>query len=386
MSSTALAARTGANVIQWNERQLATMKRTIAVDATNDEFDMFVNYCIAKGLDPFTHDAILVIYGKGSKDQSKRKPTIITTQAGMRKMAARAGGYHPAKPGDTVWSINEYETERQRYLNEAARIFDKPARDARLLEINTNMPVDPVNPYGLVECRTKIYKHGEPVEGIAFWQEFAPLTPSPECFEWVGTGDYFENRDGSQGKERKRRRIKQGINPADHMILDTSGQWGSGGRNMLSKCANVNALKAGYPDQFDHRFQTEETMERMAVADRTASELAEIGEQERRQHAIGQSSDEYAWTDGKGSDGVYPANQFGDAVMRTVRACKYREDFDSLMAQRLNKEYFNRFWATHKNDALDVKAEFEAFADRLPKRPAAVTIDHDAQEGVPAHA
>lgn len=384
--TTAIATRPAVNVIPWNERQLATMRRTIAVDATTDEFNMFIEYCMVKDLDPFVSEAILVIYGKNSQDPSKRKPTIITTQAGMRKMAERAGGYHPAMPGDTVWTYTPYHLERERLLAETPLIFEIEKRTARIAEINHNMPADPANPAGLVECRTVVYKHNKPVEGIALWSEFAPLTPHPDCFEWVSTGDYFQNRDGSQGKEKKRRRVKSGINPAHHMVLDMSGRWEKGSVGMLAKCANVNALKAAFPDHFDHKFDTEETVEHLRVSDATASELAEIGEQERRVNAVGQSKDEYAWTDGKGNDGIYPADKLGDQIMRTVRACQYREDFESLMDQRLNKEYFNRYWANHKNDALTVKAEFEAYGKALPAKPKPVIIEHEPAEGVPAHA
>src|SRR5215831_10338094 len=84
----------GTKLGNWSPRQLDTMKRTVAPDSTDLEFQMFLEYAIAKQLDPFVGQVILVIY---NKDQpAKRKATIITTQAGTRVMAARCGNYRPA--------------------------------------------------------------------------------------------------------------------------------------------------------------------------------------------------------------------------------------------------------------------------------------------------
>lgn len=377
------------NIIRtaWNSGEIGMMRRNLAPDATAGEFEMYLGYCQAKGLDPMKGDAILVVYGKDRKD--KRKATIITTQGGYRTIAARCGGYHPAKPADTVWTYTEMHLARQELLNAAVKqlkeTLDRPAYLERVNAINTAMPPDPQNPFGLLECRTVIYKNGVPCEGIAFWSDFAPLKPDDACYEWVGTGETYAD----SGKEKRRKRIKPGINPLDHLVLDTSGQWGSASRNMLEKCASVKCLKAGFPDHFDDRYQTEETMARTAAEYRTFSELADIDEQERRQKAIGQNSkEEYQWSDLQGNDGIYPADKFGDAVLRTVRACQYYEDVERLKSLRLNTEYFRRFWAAHKNDGLDINIEIEKLRSKLPHKPAqaAVIIDHREDEGVPAHA
>lgn len=360
-----------------------TMRRNIP-DANDNEFNYFIEYCRLKGLDPVAGEAVLVIYGKKEKDQSKRKAIVITTQAGMRVMAEKTGAYHPAKPGDTVWTYTPYELERARLLAEASKTFNIQERTARLKDINENMPVDLSNPFGLVECRTIIYKNGDPCEGIATWVEKAPRTPDPHCFEYVSTGEYWENKNGTQGNEKKRKRVRDGINPLDHMVLDTSGQWGSGGKFMLAKCATVNALQGAFPRNFGGDFHTEETTAKWAAEDRTASELAEIGEQEKRTAAIGQTTkDEYVWADNDGDVKYHPVNAFGDTVLRSARTCKFRDEYERLMTRLPNRDSLLRYWGNHKADALDVRAELEAFRDRLPNRPEAVTIEH---EGVPTNA
>jgi hypothetical protein len=394
MNSQAIVpVRNNVAVIPWGEKQLATMRRQLANDATPDEFDMFIQYCIAQQLDPFQGHVILVVYNKSARDPAKRKPTIITTQQGMRVKADRCGNYHPAKPGDTTWTYTPYQLERQRWMDEVKVIRDGKDRTAKLAEIHENMPPDAANPAGLLECRTVIYKGGDPVEGIARWTAYAPLKPHDDCFELKPSGEYYKNKDGSQGREIMRRKPKAGVVLADHMVLDTSGRWGEDGEGMLQKCGTVHALKAGFPDHFGHRFETEETVEKLRVADLTASELADIGEQERRMNAIGASKDEYVWTDAAGLDGFHPAGAYGDVVLKSVRACKFREDFDRLMDQRLNQESFNRFWANHRADALDVKTAFEEYRDKLPRKPkveatvATVTASEDREASpAPAHA
>jgi phage recombination protein Bet len=79
----------------WNKRQLDTMKRSVAPDATELEFENFLQYAIAQRLDPFLGHVILVIYSKD--DPKKRKATIIVTQAGSRVIAARCRDYRPAE-------------------------------------------------------------------------------------------------------------------------------------------------------------------------------------------------------------------------------------------------------------------------------------------------
>lgn len=351
--------------------------------ATDREFEEFMAYCRITRLNPVKGEAILIVYGRGDN----RKATIITTQAGLRTIAERAGGYHPAKPGDTVWTYTKYHLERQRWLNEADAIRMVEDREKVMAEIQANMPPKLDNPAGLLECRTVIYKEGVPVEGIALWVAYAPLTPHPECFELKDTGDFWPNKDGSpSNRKRMRKIVRPGVNPDDHMILDLTGRWGKDGPGMLAKCADVRALKAAFPDQFGHTFITEETSDKMVADTMTACELAEVGEVERRQHAVGAGGEKYPWNDEHGNMQYFSAGQFGDAVLKSVRACKYREDYDNLWKVSFATDTFNDFWAAHKADALDVKEQYEDIRDRLPNRPKPVTIEHDREEGVPEHA
>jgi phage recombination protein Bet len=351
----------------WQPRQLETMRRTICPDATDSEFEMFIQYAIAKQLDPFLGHLIMIVYGDENKRRKqgeapkRRKPTIITTQAGQRVLAARCGDYHPAKPGDTVYTYTAYELARQKKLGEIACVFAKDMRSALTQEFNDNMPADPNNPAGLLKVETKLYKGGEPVAGEAFWTEFAPLKADPNIYEWVPTGEVYED----SGKAINRRQLKEGMNPADHMILDTSGQWGKMARVMLSKCATVRGLTAGWPEHWAG-VETEETMAKTIASDWTAAEMIEIEQSERRAKAVGMSKDEYPWVDHQGTLVFVAAGAYGDTVLTAARNASTLDELASM--QLRNREGMTRFWAMHKADALDVKAEIDCIAKGL-KQP-----------------
>ncbi len=279
----------------------------------------------------------------------------------MRVIAARCGDYHPAKPGDTEYVLTAYQIERQRLLDEAAKIFVRSEREARLIEIHVNMPPDASNPAGIETCRTILWKNNSPVAGEAYWGEFAPLKPDPRCFTQIDTGETWPD-----GNPKKIKQLKPGINLAEHMILDDSGLWASKPRLMIHKCASVAGLKAGWPEEMSG-VNAEEAMEKTVLADMTASELIDIGEHEHRLKQIGQVKNSYEFSDHTGTLVSVPAGDFADFVVRTAKALKYKDDLVGMRSR--NRAILHRFWADHKSDALEVKAELENIAATLPDRP-----------------
>src|SRR5262245_16906928 len=98
MQMNTLAIRNGngnGHAISWTPKQLDTIKQTVARDTNDTEFNLFIEYAKAKGLDPFSKQVIAVVYNRDKPD--KRTMTIITTQEGLRVMAARCGDYRPAE-------------------------------------------------------------------------------------------------------------------------------------------------------------------------------------------------------------------------------------------------------------------------------------------------
>ena len=78
--------------------QYGIVRRTVAVDLNNAEFDLFVARCQSAGLDPFKRQICAIVYNKDNAD--KRKVAFITEIAGYRSLAEKATNYRPAETDD----------------------------------------------------------------------------------------------------------------------------------------------------------------------------------------------------------------------------------------------------------------------------------------------
>lgn len=316
----------------FTPRQLATIKRTIAADTNAEEFDLFIEYARVKGLDPFSRQVIPIVFSKN--DATKRRMSIVTTQDGQRVLAARCRDYRPA------------ETEPE-------------------FEIIPELKSD-ANPIGIVKCTTTLWKQdgrsGEwhPVKGWAYWNEYAPLREVADEYEFVDTGEVWPDT----GKPKKRKQKKQGA--AVRTVLDPTGNWPRMPRVMIAKCATMQALRAGWPDTFGG-VVAEEEMDRAKALDLTATEIVEREFEERRMHAIAASSDEYPWVGNDGNLVFVSAGQFGSHVLNIAHGCKTKQDLDTIKVR--NREGLKRYWAKHKDDALQINKELEAIAAKLPEAP-----------------
>ncbi len=74
---------------------IALIKRTVARDATDAEFEHFVKVAALRRLNPLTNQINLQIYNKDRPD--KRSAISITTIHGLRLIAARTGRYMPGR-------------------------------------------------------------------------------------------------------------------------------------------------------------------------------------------------------------------------------------------------------------------------------------------------
>jgi phage recombination protein Bet len=299
-------------VLSWTSRQLDTIKRTVAHDTNDDEFNLFVEYAKSKQLDPFSKQIIAVVYSKD--DPKKRKMTIIVTQDGQRVLASRCRDYRPA------------ETEP---------------------EFTTSADLKcPTNPLGLEKVTVTLWKQDSggvwhPVKGWAYWDEYAPIKE-----EWAYDQD-----------TQKRK-------PTGKLTLDTSGNWAKMPRVMLAKCANMVALRAGWPETFSGLY-VEEEMDRVKVVDLTASEMVEMEREDRRMKSIAMSDDEYPFVDHEGTMTFIPAGRYGDRIIMMARNCTETAELDSMKTR--NREGLQRFWAKHKDDALTINAELEKLRAALAK-------------------
>lgn len=294
-------------------RQVALVKDTVAKDCNNDEFNLFMEVARAKGLDPFLGQIIPMVFSKDNA--AKRKLTIIISRDGQRVIAQRCGDYRPAsKPP-------QYE------------------RDKDL--------ISPLNPQGIVSATVYLWKQDQKsgewyeVAGQAFWDEFAPVSD-----EWV--------YDQDAGKRK----------PTGRKVLDSSGNWCRMPRLMIAKCAEMQALRAGWPEQFTGLYDEAE-MDRAKVLDLSATEIVEHDRQESRLKAVGaKDSITVTWGDNWALENV-PLGQFADRALEFIK----NEPVEKVAKwSDANREPLREFWARAKGDALEVK---KAIEEKMKKREAA---------------
>ena len=288
-------------IAHFSPQQLVTIKNTVARDTDQIEFDLFMEACRSYGLDPFRKQIHAVVYSKDKPD--KRKMTIIVSRDGLRVLASRCGDYRPA--------------------SEPAQIAYDPDLKG------------PTNPKGILSATVRLWKQdkqGEwfPVIGEAFWDEFAPLSDV-----WA---------PDETGKRR----------PTGEKTLDASGNWAKMPIVMITKCAESQALRAGWPETFSNLY-IEEEMDRLAAQASASQELAEYQRQEREKR-IG----------GKGLMMVFDDTAtlekvpMGQVMDRCLDFLKGAEPVDAHKFRIRNEQPLRDFWAESPHDALELKKAFEA--------------------------
>lgn len=297
-----------------NSSQMTVVRQTIAKDCDNAEYDLFMEAAWSYGLDPFRKQIIPLVFSKNNRD--KRRMSIVVTRDGLRVMASRCGDYRPAsEPANIV-----YDTDHK----------------------------SPTNPKGIVSASIRLWKQdskGEwfPVFGEAYWDEFAPVAD-----EW----DF----DEKAGKRK----------PTGKKVLDASGNWARMPIVMIVKCAEAQALRAGWPETFSGVY-VEEEMDRARMLDATASEVVEQEMTERRLAITsGANSIMISWLAGMPLEAV-PLGAVPDRVMEWVadpsRTLEQVQDFT-----KINRVSLQDFWAKAPGDALEVKKHLEARTAQLAKQ------------------
>lgn len=285
----------------FNASQIATIKATVAADTNPIEFDLFMEACRSYRLDPFRKQIFALVYNKAS--QEKRKMSIIVSRDGYRILAQRCGDYRPA--------------------SEPAQIaYDEEAKS-------------PTNPKGIVSATVRLWKQDRkgdwyPVIGEAYWDEFAPLKD-----EWA------EDENG-------RRR------PTGKQTLDTSGNWARMPIVMITKCAESQALRAGWPDQFGGVY-SEEEMDRVSAAE-SASETLDRYQREERQARIGGPGLMLVFNDAMQIEKV----PYGTAADRIIEFLQTAEPLDVHKFRIRNEQSLRELWAHDAASALEVKKVIEA--------------------------
>lgn len=295
----------------YSAAQLKTIKSTVAADTNSLEFDLFMEACRSYRLDPFRKQIHAVVYSKDNAE--KRKMSIIVSRDGLRVMAQRCKDYRPASEPAQV-------------------IYDSELRS-------------PTNPKGIISATVRLWKQdnrGEwfPVIGEAMWDEFAPVKD-----EWAW-----------DESERKRK-------PTGRMTLET-GNWTKMPVIMITKCAESQALRAGWPDQFGGVY-AEEEMDR-AAAHASASEELERLEREERQAKLGGPGLLMVFDDTMRLEKV-PLGQVMDRCDEFLRDASPEE---AHVFRVRNEQALREFWGHSKADALALKKVIDAKETGLGGRAA----------------
>lgn len=321
-------------VIEFAPKQLELIRRTVAADLNHDEFDMFISIAKNNGLDPFKKQIHAVVYSKDNA--AKRKVSFITGIDGYRAIAQRSGLY-------------------------------RPDEDAPAIEVDEAKKDPDSNPEGIVSASVTVYRYGPdgkwyPVTGRAYWEEYAPLRESDSDYEWIDTGEVWED----SGKPKKKKVKKSGA--SGKRCLDTSGQWGRMPRTMLAKCAEANALRRGWPEDLGNLYVDAE-MDRATTLDLTATEIVEQEQTARRQAALGGPNMITVMFEFSEGLQAIPAGQFADRCIEWVGKLEQASDIDGWADY--NRVALRQFWGTNPGDALELKKTMEKRAAELKAKETA---------------
>ena len=189
---------------------------------------------------------------------------------------------------------------------------------------------------GLVSASVRGFKQDNqgdwhPLKAVAYWDEFAPIKD-----EWKG------------GK------------PTGEKKLD--GNWPKMGRIMLSKCAESQMIRKGWPEDVGGVYVKEE-MDAMQSENSATEEIDEFKKQERMKRIEGSEAVAFVWAAGDALEFV-PVGKIADKCMEFISIAESATGIETWM--KVNAESLKRFWAVNPNDALAVKKAIENKLKDLP--------------------
>ena len=286
--------------------QMALVRKTIAADCDANEFDLFMAAAKSYKLDPFRKQILPLVFNK--KNPERRRMSIVVSRDGLRLIAQRCGDYRPAsRPADVS--------------------YDPSLKS-------------PENPKGIVSATVYLWKRDPAgdwyeVIGEVDWDEFAPVVD-----EWI--------YDQEKGK-----RLPTGKKSVE-------GNWAKMPKLMITKCAEAQALRAGWPDQFSGLY-VEEEMDQAVASDMTASEAVEAEQQRNREARVNAGNSILLMFDQTGLQRV----DMGQVFDRCVEHLEKLEPEKAQDWAVQNREPLKEFWAAQPNDALELKKRIEALTARI---------------------
>lgn len=275
--------------------QMALIRRTYAKDCNNDEFDLFMQTCVHRALDPIKKEIYATVVNK--KDLDKRQLVIVVGIDGLRSIANKEANYRP----DDKEPVYVYDTTLK---------SDK-------------------NPLGLVSASVKVRKQDKngrwfKVNGVAYWDEFAPLE------------DVWES-----GRKTGKFKLKS--------------NWLKMPRLMIAKCAEAQALRKGWSATAG--LYIEEEMQSAVMKDITPSDMVNDFEQDKRlEMTRALNSVIFQWEAG-GILTPEPVGSLGDKIIQKVESFNNEAQLNAF--EGINEHALKQFWAYDKQGALEVKRKIE---------------------------
>lgn len=303
----------------FSNAQLALIRKTVAADTNQDEFELFVHTARHLRLDPLRRQIYAFVYNKN--DAKKRKMSIITGIDGFRTIAERTGNYRPDEEEPTIE-------------------MDAESKCAS-------------NPAGIIKATVRVFKHSHgawhKVTASAYWEEYAPLKE--------GWTDTVQVQNGTWPDGNPKMVTKPAPGAERTLTLDTSGQWGKMPRVMLAKVAEALALRKAWPDDFSNVYAAEE-VDRSRSQEMTAWEAAEAGTTEKRLAQIGQGQSVMFQFDPTGPLEPVPLGKVADRIAEFVE--RNRDEVSAIgLFESRNRHALRDFWARSPGDALEVKKLIE---------------------------
>ena len=143
-------------------------------------------------------------------------------------------------------------------------------------------------------------------------------------------------------------------------------------RLMIAKCATMQALRAGWPDQFGGIY-AEAEMDKAVAVDLAASAIVEREKEERRLIAIaGRDAITVSWGDWTLEN--VPIGQFADRVVAWIETPGRSGEEVGQWADA-NRAPLRLFWAKAPSDALELKKVIEARSKNVRPEEAALAQD-----------
>jgi RecT family. len=202
----------------------------------------------------------------------------------------------------------------------------RPDEDAPRYQYNNDLKSE-INPLGIESCIVKIYKQDSlknwyPVSGIAYWDEFAAID------------EYNGNK-----------KLK--------------GKWREMPRHMLAKCAEVQALRKAFPEDFDNLYIEEEVDH---IDARLATEILVADAEKQRALKVKDASKTISVYANDKVEAI-ECGKFYDYMAAQLRTLTTEKEIERF--QGINSIGLQQFWVYDKTAALELKKLFETTSKKL---------------------